>query len=526
MKKYIATICFLAALPVMAQETYENANIATGDLNGTARYVGMGGAMEALGADISTMTTNPAGVGLLRHSLVSGSLGVVSQQDAENFDFGKKTNLSFDQIGFVYTIESGRNSYINVGFNYHKDRNFNYILRAAANTKGASQNTISYDKGADGYFYPDFSNDGDVIGYESETGDDASLAFSPLDYLYYNALLLDKDDKFYCNEASRFDMRRANKGYTGAYDFNISGNVKDRFFYGVTVGFKDVNYKNYSEYTEELTGFGPITIGDDRRIDGSGFDIKAGIIFRPVEQSPFRIGVYVHTPTWYELTTENYTTLTNNSSAGLYDTGKSQESYDFKMYTPWKFGISLGHTIGSMLALGATYEYADYSNVDSRIITGSSYDWFYDSYTEDSESDVVMNDHTKRTLKGVNTIKVGAELHPADNLYMRLGYNYVSAMYNEDGFKNSALMSPGSYYASASDFTNWKATNRITCGLGYNIGKMSLDLAYQYSMQKGDFSPFMSYYASAGSDMTDNIAPFVEVDNKRHQVLFTLGYHF
>ena len=147
MKKYIATICFLAALPVMAQETYENANIATGDLNGTARYVGMGGAMEALGADISTMTTNPAGVGLLRHSLVSGSLGVVSQQDAENFDFGKKTNLSFDQIGFVYTIESGRNSYINVGFNYHKDRNFNYILRAAANTKGASQNTISYDKG-------------------------------------------------------------------------------------------------------------------------------------------------------------------------------------------------------------------------------------------------------------------------------------------------------------------------------------------------------------------------------------------
>ena len=31
-----------------AQETYDNAPLAQKDLNGTARYVGMGGAMEAL----------------------------------------------------------------------------------------------------------------------------------------------------------------------------------------------------------------------------------------------------------------------------------------------------------------------------------------------------------------------------------------------------------------------------------------------------------------------------------------------
>ena len=47
-----------------AQETYDNAQLAQKDLNGTARYVGMGGAMEALGADISTMGTNPAGIGM------------------------------------------------------------------------------------------------------------------------------------------------------------------------------------------------------------------------------------------------------------------------------------------------------------------------------------------------------------------------------------------------------------------------------------------------------------------------------
>ena len=37
----------LAGLPVAAQDTYENARMLGSDLNGTARYVGMGGAMEA-----------------------------------------------------------------------------------------------------------------------------------------------------------------------------------------------------------------------------------------------------------------------------------------------------------------------------------------------------------------------------------------------------------------------------------------------------------------------------------------------
>ena len=46
---------------VSAQETYDNAQLATKDLNGTARYVGMGGAMEALGADLSAPTL-PASV--------------------------------------------------------------------------------------------------------------------------------------------------------------------------------------------------------------------------------------------------------------------------------------------------------------------------------------------------------------------------------------------------------------------------------------------------------------------------------
>ena len=128
MKFYIAALALAAVLPAVAQDTYESARLLGSDLNGTARYVGMGGAMEALGADISTMGTNPAGIGLFRHSSVSVSFGAVSQQGVQKFDNLDKTNMSFDQVGFVWTTPFSEDSYLNVGFNYHKSRNFDQIL--------------------------------------------------------------------------------------------------------------------------------------------------------------------------------------------------------------------------------------------------------------------------------------------------------------------------------------------------------------------------------------------------------------
>ena len=51
MKKIItlAVLGMLGAVPVSAQTVYDAANIANKDLNGTARFVSMGGAMGALG---------------------------------------------------------------------------------------------------------------------------------------------------------------------------------------------------------------------------------------------------------------------------------------------------------------------------------------------------------------------------------------------------------------------------------------------------------------------------------------------
>lgn len=513
MKKIFAIAAFsLAMLPAAAQETYENAKIAWGDLNGTARYVGMGGAMEALGADISTIGTNPAGIGLFRKSQANISLGFVNQEDAQAFGGGHTTNMSFDQLGFVYTTRTSPTGFLNFGFNYHKSRNFNYILSAADNLQNASQNKLTYAKAKNELLFE---------GNGAPNFNKPYTQCNQLDDMYSRNLLYDYDENtWYYEEADRYTMDRRHWGYVGDYDFNLSGNINNRVYLGLTVGIHDVHYKHYSEYTEYFPQNSPIQVADDRKITGAGADLKLGVIFRPVEYSPFRIGLSVATPTWYDLTTRNYTSM-SDAGGSVYN----GEEYDFKLYTPWKFGLSMGHTIGDFLALGASYEFTDYGTLDTRYKTGEHYNWWYDDYVEESESDDVMNRHTSDMLKGVSTWKLGAEFRAAPEVAVRFGYNYVSPIYQKTGYKDGTLASEGSYYSSATDYTNWEATHRLTCGVGIQIDKVNLSAAYQYSTQNGYFEPFMSY-EDFETPLDDNIASPVKVSNKRHQLLLTATYSF
>ena len=507
----------LMSVPLAAQETYQDTKLVENELNGTARYVGMGGAMEALGADVSTVATNPAGVGLFRSSQVSLSGGLISQQGetttpsfngiSANIN-GNKTNPSFDQVGFIYAMPSGRNGYLNFAFNYRKSRNFDQIMTAANALTYASQNKLTALKYAGANDYNWNGVDANYVQLMTPIKDNQGKQ-TGMEYL----------------DGTAYVFGQYQKGYIGEYSFNLSGNINDRVFLGLTMGLRDVNYRSNSYYTENLDQKAVSESWEDLRIDGSGFDVKAGVIFRPIETSPFRVGVYVHTPTWYDLSLSGANDITMSDPAGKVDKGQ-HAAYDFKVYTPWKFGLSLGHTIGKQFALGATYEYADYSTIDNRVNDGEYYDYWTGGYYENSYSDGGMNDHTKATLKGVSTLKLGAEYKPLDNWAIRLGYNYQSPMFNKDGFRDGSISSAGSAYATSTDYTNWKSTNRVTCGFGYTVKHFFMDMAYQYSQTDGEFYPFMSYYSPSNNPKESNIADAVNVSHKRHQLLFTLGYRF
>lgn len=522
--KYILAALALGAMPAAAQETYQDAKLMETDLNGTARYIGMGGAMEALGADLSTITSNPAGIGLFRKSVINVTGGMVMQTDAKtslnangiNFHFTGHSNLpSFDQGGFVWSSRTGRNSYLNLAFNYHKSRNFDQILSATNTMTYASQNKLSAIKDRTLPSNAEWAWNGVDHNYSRVMGktDPDANKNSYLEYL----------------DGSAFAFGQYAHGYIGEYDFNVSGNLHNRVFLGLTFGIHDVHFNSQSYYTENLDKGAISNVWEHLRITGTGYDAKLGAIFCPIENSPFRIGVYISTPTYYDLTMNGWNDMTMTGPDG---TGKvvsrsptdpAYADYDFKIYSPWKFGVSLGHTIGNYLALGATYEYADYGSIDNRINDGSYEDGYGNTY-DNSHSDGRMNDNTENVLKGVSTVKLGIEYKPIQEVAFRIGYNYLSPMFNKNGFRDGSLESPGVATAMSTDYTNWKSTNRFTCGVGYQLNQFSIDFAYQYSQTNGDFFPFMSVYESDAAH--SNVVDASKVSLKRNQLALTIGYRF
>lgn len=517
--KYVLAVAMLMiGLPLSAQETYQSTKLIGNDLNGTARYVGMGGAMEALGADLSTMSTNPAGIGLFRRSQAAISGGFVAQSgEDKTFSIGNdhgsidgnNTNGSLDQVGFVWAQRVGSKSFLNLGFGYRKSRNFDQILTAVNGLHNASLNKLTamkYNEGLQGDAWNGVdASYGDLLS--TTTGADGTKM---MDYL----------------NGTAFGFGQYQHGYIGEYDFNVSGNIHDRFYFGLTFGIHDVNYRSEKYYTENLENSNFSENRENLKIDGTGFDAKFGVIFRPIEESPFRIGLYVNTPVFYDLTQRNTVEVALTDATGNQSGKQNSADYDFRVNTPWKFGISLGHTISNVVALGATYEYSKYSAIDNRIKDGGYVDdgWWGVDYVESSSSDDVMNHDTELNLKGVHTFKFGLEVKPIENFAIRAGYNYVSPVFKDNAYRDGSLYSPGVGYATSADYTNWKATNRFTFGLGYTFGKWFVDGAYQYSHTNGDFYPFMPY-TNKDADY-NNVADATKVSFKRSQVLFTLGYRF
>ena len=132
MKRYILLPLLAAAIAVQAQDSYMNERLvnSSSDVIGTSRYVGMGGALGALGADISVISWNPAGIGLYRKNdiaLTMGGLWGKSHISEEN-----RGKFTFDQAGFVLNVKTGGETcpYVNFSFNYQKKINFNHNFYA------------------------------------------------------------------------------------------------------------------------------------------------------------------------------------------------------------------------------------------------------------------------------------------------------------------------------------------------------------------------------------------------------------
>lgn len=531
----IAACALLVTGGLSAQTIYDANRFMGSDLNGTARFVGMGGAMGALGGDISTMSTNPAGIGIYRSNDFMLSFGFNANNTKSDYSGSimnsDKTKGSFDNIGFVYSNKIGNKTalrYVNVGFNYHKKKNFNKSMVMAGQYNFSQSDQMAYmSSGRDinetypygviqpadfenknAFTYPDVPWLG-ILGFNSN-----------LMKAYVDPNDPDRDvyKGYLANDPLMVDgtYRSTESGGINVFDFNLSFNISDMFYIGATFGAYDVDYARFTQYSEGFSvdgsSKGSYTLNSSLWTEGAGVDFKLGFIVRPV--APLRIGFAIHTPTLYNLTDRNYADINYNTLnvddnkyvSGTYrskdaDGGRLEAKTDYRLVTPWKYNLSVGYTIGKYVAIGTEYEYEDHRKAK---MTKRYSDGFTEAMVDENN---MMND----MLKGVHTLRIGLEAKLVPQFSVRAGYNHSTAAFQSDAYK----LLPNNSVSTNTDYDNTKAVNNYTLGMGYKGRLFYADLAYQYSMYKSDFYPFEQYQMAA-----------TKVNNDRHQLLMTLGVRF
>ncbi|MBO5881352.1 MAG: hypothetical protein J6Q57_06990 [Paraprevotella sp.] len=521
----IAMSLMVSASIMMAQTPYINENFMASDLNGTARFIGMGGALGALGADISAGSANPAAQGLYRRSDVGMTLSVLTQQEKPDLN-ADMTHVSFDQFGFVLTLPMfGKNiNYINFGINYQKRANFNHAFIADNDHLNGLSQTQQM---ADILNYTQYSTPLADLMY------DACLVNPIYERDQNGNVIMDENNKprydsydAFLAEKNQYD--RITEGGIDGYDFNISMNFRDRLYFGFMFGFCDVDYYSYSTYREYFQSGRGIdelySLYNTHSVKGVGFNAKFGIIARPIETSAFRVGLSVETPTIYHL--DSYTDYSIDSPMsedenyeliyGSFYTHRPEKDLFplmMRLKTPWKVRASLGHTIGKYLALGAEYEFANYGGARQ---TYEDLDYGYTN--KDSHMDAMY----KNILCASHSFKFGMEFNIIDQVALRAGYNYFSKAFNKDARLDQTGESPAFNYQSSTDFINKGDVNIFTAGIGFRGKHLYADFAYKYRMQSGDFYSFDDTYIG---DDTHRLQP-VNVNMNNHQVYFSLGYKF
>lgn len=524
MRRYILLPFLAVAFTVQAQDSYMNERITnnSSDVIGTARFVGMGGALGALGADMSVISWNPAGIGLYRKNDLAITFGGAwgkSYIDEEN-----RGNATFDQAGFVYNIKTYSEDcpYVNFAFNFQKKINFNHNFYA----DNPNLNELSQ-----------LDQVAELTDWDSGTENLEGMAW---DNGFFSTGTNGNGDEYRFNKYGSSlsnQYTHHSEGSLNSFDFNLSTNISNRAFIGLTVGVDNMRYRGWTWYAEQdyLTGKDKYYLNNDIHISGTGVNVKLGTIIRPLEDSPFRFGFVVETPTWYRLRNSTWFNMQRGPSYGNTQTDEWESYLRFNLRSPWKLRACIGSTVGSTFAWDVDYEYAAYGNASM----GYPENVYADGSTSGNVKDLGMNKLTRENMRGTHTLRVGMEANATKNLSFRLGYNLSTSAYNKNiSFDQYNLNSYAMDYATSTSFMRMKNTNILTLGAGYHSKNFYVDLAYKIRSQKADFYAFDTSFTSTSNPesvsmvIVDNpllanrtIDP-VNVDLTRHTVTCTLGFKF
>lgn len=515
---------------------------------GTARAMAMAGAFTSLGADLSSMSINPAGLGMYRHNDISVTPMMSfarSKTNAPEYGNNSRDRFSMANIGVVINAYEGSRSLVslNIGFGYNRIADLNYDYAFQRQNQAA---TIG-DAYARQLYWGGISKNSFYNG-----GGSGNWNWNNIVPEYWNAALAyrgflvdqvdpNKPDSWQPTwvtpnaDVDHYTMLRS-KGSIGEYVLSVGANINNKIYIGASLGIQSVYQRKYIDYVEEyfysdpsqaIPDFGNSgldyqllrwKLNQSVIVDGTGVNFKAGVVYRPMAN--LRLGVAIHTPTYYSLDRKfqsaaaglAYANNDTDPNVKPDDEGYISTAGDPNMTSPllvddgpnsWSF------VSPTRLMFGASYTFGE------RGVISVDYerDWYNGIRIKDNpsglDSQSWYNDTFRDVFKGSNILRVGAEFKPLPVLALRAGFGYSGSMLKDD---KTVLASPAI-----------KETTYYGAGIGFVLARgVLLDVAYQYMSSKT--TDYYLFYAEDKGGHTESAV--YSTDINRHNVALTLGFRF
>lgn len=484
-------ITLLISGSVYSQTASEAFRLTETDMWGTARNLGTGNSMFAIGPELSVLTQNPSGLAGYRKGEFSFSLGLqeagsstflaADRGNAQNYNTGRFT---LTNLGIVVanTPIAGNWKTSNWVIGINREADYRRDIQYGGNTLGSL--TDSWRENANGLSSMNLNGFEEGLAYES------------------GAIYDFEDDKVYESDYQLADdvalFKSENTSIRGGRSeiyLGYAANYKELLYIGISANLPLVNFtedKLYREFDSESNSI-PFfnSLEYYRSINTTGFGIngKIGVTVRPTK--PVLISVAAHTPTKLSLT-DNYNTtvtydFTDQNHNGPIRAESPYGSFGYALRTPWKFMGGVGIIAGQHGFLSASFEMVDYGNMRYDFSVRGNGNYY-------AQQERAVNDNIKNTYASTLNIRFGGEF-AVDVFRLRAGATmYQSPYLNDRSFK------PG-YHA----------------GLGYRSDDFFIDLGYQFRKIEEGYIPYQT---------VDAPQPLVINTLNRHRFILTTGFKF
>jgi len=486
----LSAIALFTITTAFSQNAVDALRYSQLDVTGTARYASMGGAFGALGGDMTTLSVNPAGIGVFTKTEAAITIGILSSATEATYlgttANNSRMNFNIGNAGFVarFNRKKGEEKQwawkaFHIGVAYNRTGSFNG--RATVNGVNTSSSMIDSWVNQLNTAAPEYTS-------IPITGIQPGGAFTDA-HMGWGTYMVDTvpgNSNQYLRNVIPFygqtqTMTEVSRGSMSEVALSFGGNFGNALYFGATIGIPSVSYEVERKYTESdsqdtIANFKSFTKTDNLKASGNGFNVKFGLIYRPVKW--LRIGAAIHTPTFFEMDEAYSSSMVSEAFGAQFTSSSDQGVFDYSLETPFRAIGSLAFVVGNYGLVSADYEFVDYSMARLRS----------NVYGFDAENAAVQN-----TLSWAGNIRVGTEWR-LDKVSFRGGFAIN-----------------GNPYTGAYSFDD----TRYSLGVGLRLNRWSLDLAYLLHRRAGVYE----LYDTA-------LTPLAEAVQMNHNVMFSTAFRF